>query len=508
MEASKQQALGPLPILLIGTDLMGELFLRHIRRDPAAIYRVVGVIDPSSTERGRHIFNVPVFPGETDLITIVKQLSAVGKRPTRFVLTKTYGSDFMRRILLVAEMEQITICRLPHFIEFRQPGEVVSITPRPISVEELIGRREARLNCGVVDAFVRGRRVLITGGGGSIGAELVHQLTSCGPDKIVILDNSEYNLYAVEQKMTSDLGPSICKYFLADIRDKRALQYVFETERPEIVFHAAALKHVPIVEANPFEGFLTNFRGTRNVADLAYQYGSSTFVLISTDKAVNPTSVMGACKRLAELYIQSLDLGLHESQHKHALDTRFLTVRFGNVLGSSGSVVPLFQRQLLHGGPLTVTHPEIERYFMTIREAVELILQAAAYGTRAEVGRGQIFVLDMGPPVRIVDVARQMIRLAGLTPDVDVKIQFVGLRSGEKMFEELFADNEKRRQEEIPGILTAVSSVSNLVDIVNHLSAIDAAIERGDKDDFYSYLTKVVPEYRTSYGDEVICAAE
>jgi len=489
-------------------DLMGELFLRHLRRDALAIYRVVGIIDPSSTERGRHIFNVPVFPGDTDLSNVVNQLSLLGIRPTRFVLTRAYHSDFMRRVLAVAEVEYITICRLPRLVEFHAPGDVINIAPRPISVEELVGRREARLDVEAVNALVRGRRVLVTGGAGSIGSELVYQLARCHPNRIVVVDNSEYNLYRVKHEMKSREDCNICKYYLADVRDEIALKGIFETEQPEIVFHAAALKHVPIVEENPFEGFRTNCIGTRNIADLARRYDLSTFVLISTDKAVNPTSVMGACKRLAELYVQAADLEALERQKKSGSSTRFFTVRFGNVLGSSGSVVPLFQRQLACGGPLTVTHPEIERYFMTIREAVELILQATAYGTRTQAGRGRIFVLDMGAPVRILDVARQMIRLNGLIPDVDVEIQFIGLRAGEKMSEELFGDGEEQDLIEVPGIFSAISSPFNMDDVEQRLNAIEAAMERGNRKNFYLCLADAVPSYVVPCDEDIARAAE
>lgn len=487
-----------LPVVVIGMDLMAELFLRHLRRDPATLYQTVGVIDPNSRERGRHIFNIPIFPGNIELPAVIQQLSAEGKRPTHFILTKAFESDRMREILMAAEAEQITICRLPSLIEFRQPGEMNDIAPRPISVEELVGRREARLDPRTIDLFVRGRRILVTGGGGSIGSELVRQLVRYAPAKIVVLDNSEYNLYSVgNMKMRAepniDIGCHLC-----DIRDRRALRHLFEIERPEVVFHAAALKHVPIVEDNPFEGFLTNSLGTKYVADCAREVGSSAFILISTDKAVNPTSIMGACKRLAELYIQALDRSFEEHCDDLTRITRFLTVRFGNVLGSSGSVVPLFQRQLSRGGPLTVTHPDIERYFMTIREAVELILHATAGGSLEQGGKGRIFVLDMGAPVRIVDVARQMIRLAGLAPDVDVKIQFVGLRAGEKMFEELFADEEELRPSEVPGVLTASSQTLSLIDVERHLGLVEAAVMQGDVEEFYLCLRRAVPGYRVA----------
>ncbi len=268
--------------------------------------------------------------------------------------------------------------------------------------------------------LIRGHRVLITGAGGTIGAELARQVAALSPSRLILLDNGEFALYAIDMELRERFAQLAQIPLLRDVRERAQVDAVIAAERPEIVFHAAALKHLPMVEANPIEGVLTNIAGSRNVAEAARAFGVSVVVMISTDKAVNPTNVMGATKRLAESFCQALDV--HEAR-QGVPGTRYVTVRFGNVLGSTGSVVPLFARQLAGGGPLTVTHPEVSRFFMTVREAVELVLQAAALSSARQTpeDRGKICVLDMGEPVRIVDLARQMIRLAGLRPDRDIK---------------------------------------------------------------------------------------
>ena len=299
-------------------------------------------------------------------------------------------------------------------------------------------------------ALIEGRRVLVTGAGGSIGSELVRQICDFGPSELVLLDHSEANLYAIDLE-TAGRKPDVRRHaVLADVRDRGRLDRMLAKFRPHLVFHAAALKHVPMVEANIFEGVMTNVVGTVNVADACVKAMVGAMVLISTDKAVNPASVMGATKRIAERYCQALDI-----RRGNGDGTRCVTVRFGNVLGSTGSVVPLFQQQLAAGGPLTLTDPEMKRYFMTVREAVQLVLQASALGSRDHEQEGKILVLDMGEPVRIVDLARQMIRLAGLRPDVDVKIEIIGPRPGEKLAEEMFHGGEPLVPTEIKGILAA-----------------------------------------------------
>src|SRR6185437_793953 len=338
----------------------------------------------------------------------------------------------------IADELSIPLARLPRITEFK--ATVAEETPaiEPIAIEDLLGRPQTVLDRPGMRALIAGRRVLVTGAGGTIGSELARQIAGYEPARITLLDSSEYALYTIDRELQERHGALPRLALIGDVRDRRRIDEVMAAERPELVFHAAALKHVPMVEANPSEGVLTNVIGTRNVAEACRLHGVRAMVMISTDKAVNPANVMGASKRLAESICQALDV----QESRKPGGTRFVTVRFGNVLGSTGSVVPLFQRQLAAGGPLTVTHPEIQRFFMTVREAVELVLQASALAMKGGEERGKIFVLDMGEPVKIVDLARQMIRLAGKRPDRDVKIEFVGLRPGEKLHEELFHEQE------------------------------------------------------------------
>ncbi|HIJ63133.1 MAG TPA: polysaccharide biosynthesis protein, partial [Rhodospirillaceae bacterium] len=363
---------------------------------------------------------------------------------------------------------------------------------KPIAVEDLLGRPQTVLDRSAMRSLIEGRRVLVTGAGGSIGGELVRQIADCAPAALSLLELSEFALYTIDQEISESHPELPRRPLLADIRDDARIAQVMREERPELVFHAAALKHVPMVEANPLEGVRTNAIGTRVVADAARAHGVRLMVLISTDKAVNPSSVMGASKRAAESYCQALDLD-------GAAGTRFVTVRFGNVLGSTGSVVPLFQRQLAAGGPITVTHPEMTRYFMTIREAVELVLQTSALGfAHPDLYQGRIFVLDMGEPVKIVGLARQMIRLAGLRPDTDIKIRFTGLRPGEKLFEELFHGAEAPVPTNLEGILLAAARAGDLAAIGGTLDALDQACRGLDLPAALASLARLVPEYQTA----------
>jgi O-antigen biosynthesis protein WbqV len=337
--------------------------------------------------------------------------------------------------------------------------------------------------------------VIVTGAGGTIGSELARQVAAFGPEQLILLDNGEYALWQIDLELAETYPAVARRAIIADIRDEPRIRAIFADARPELVFHAAALKHVPMVEDNPLEGLLTNTIGTRHVADAARAAGATAMVLISTDKAVNPTSVMGASKRMAEMYCQALDIAAHTS----GSGMRCVTVRFGNVLGSTGSVVPLFQRQLERGGPLTVTHPDMQRYFMTVREAVGLVLQASVLGAGDTVlpsgNDGGIFVLDMGEPVKIVDLARQMIRLAGLRPDDDVEIRFTGLRPGEKLFEELFHGREPPVPTGFPGLLMASPRTADPAIVGRALDEIAAAC-RGEQPRLaLQLLGRLVPEF-------------
>ena len=359
---------------------------------------------------------------------------------------------------------------------------------RPIELTDLLERPQAALDVAALQRFINGRRVMITGAGGSIGSELARQVAGLSPSRLVLVDNCEFNLYSIDLDLAENFPCVERSAHYCDVRDKRRVEAVFAQHKPELVFHAAALKHVPLVELNPCEGVLTNVFGTMNIAEAVKRWGALGMVQISTDKVVNSPNVMGSTKRLAELYCQSLDLeGLNDVGAP-----RFMTVRFGNVLGSSGSLIPLFKRQLARGGPLTVTHPEMMRFFMTIREAVELTLQASAYGLEKKLGGGEIFVLDMGEPIKIIDIARRMIRLAGFVPDQDVQIQIVGCRPGEKLFEELFDEAEKRVKPPVPGVLGAVPTPVPLAVLHEAFERLRRSATEGDTASVFETMNSIL----------------
>lgn len=441
-------------VLLVGATESAEQFIKGVNGRNGSPYSVVGIVDDRNRRVGQTIRGVRVVGNLDQLSAILVRMANSDLNVDAIVLTTDrvcHGKATFEHISSVANAREIELLRLPDAALTLQSdaGANTIPEPKPIKLQDLLPRNSVSHNVTPVKNLIGGSRVIVTGAGGSIGAELCRQLISFKPQQLVLLDASEYLLYSIQDELSrSQTGDTQLMARLCNIRDRAQIMALFKKLKPDFVFHAAALKHVPLVEAQPLEGLLTNAVGTRNVADASVESGARAMVMISTDKAVNPTNVMGASKRLAETYCQSLDC---ESRK-----TRFITVRFGNVMGSAGSVVPLFTKQIAAGGPVTVTHPEIERYFMTIPEATELILQAAARNlSTGQVEVGKIFVLDMGAPVKILDIARKMIRLSGREPDTDIEIKFIGLRPGEKMFEELFLAEENLVATEVPGLLTA-----------------------------------------------------
>lgn len=486
-------------ILLVGAGSAADKFIKAVRLNPHYGYEIVGIVDNNRTLFGEMMHGVPILGKGKHLERILKELAQVGKSPQRLVFTETAAGsgsadlmDIPVAILGRAEDFGLKLSRLPNLTLLSEGLETLDdgsdhVALKPIAIEDLLGRPQSVLDVKSIRDLIAGKRVVITGAGGSIGGELACQIAKFNPGAMALLDFSEYNLYAIEQDMV-DLQTDVpYRCLLCNVRVAEQVRKVFADFCPDIVFHAAALKHVPLVEANPSEGVLTNIMGTRVVAEACLEFGAGTMVQISTDKAVNPCNVMGATKRLGESLAQALDL--------EEGSTRFVTVRFGNVLGSSGSVVPLFRKQLERGGPLTVTHPEISRFFMTIREAVSLVLQASSHAMRHHNERGRILVLDMGEPVKIVEVAKQMIRLANLRPDIDVKINFIGLRPGEKMYEELFDANEQRIQTDSPHILAAVSQPIDAGLLRRSVTNLEDAARKGDDEAVIRLLKTVVPGY-------------
>ena len=493
-----------IPVLLVGASDAAETFIREIARQRGTAYRIVGILDEKGRRVGRHIHNIPVLGTPESLPAILRRLALRGVRPQRLIATKQELSpELVRGLLDIAEANGMILSRLPRLTEFHS-GAADRFDVRPVDVEDLLGRPQAVLDRPAMERLIAGKSVLITGAGGTIGGELSRQVANLGPAQLILADNSEYNLYAIDLEI-SQQNPDLHRAMrLADVRDQPQMAAVFDEYHPQLVFHAAALKHVPIVESHPGEGVLTNVGGSRVVADLCSAHAVDAMVLISTDKAVNPTSVMGATKRIAESYCQALDRQHADGDAAH--NCRFITVRFGNVLGSTGSVVPLFEKQLARGGPLTVTDPNITRYFMTTREAVELVLQASAMGVDDRAAVGGIFVLDMGEPVRIVDLAEQVIRLAGKRPYKDIEIVFTGLRPGEKLYEELFHDTEATQPTSNAAIRLAAPRTADHAALSRSIDELTSAARTSDSLRCRTALQNMVPEYAVDGVHDIVAA--
>ena len=490
-------------VLLVGAGEGADLFLRALEYgEGRAAFRVIGLLSLREGQAGRRIHGHTILGSITQTTTVLARLRAEGRLPSALVVTQPDLSGApLAELLTQADIEGVPVRRVPRPTALQTAADGAGMLElAPVAIEELLNRPQVPLDRDGMARLVHGRRVLVTGAGGTIGSELARQLAALGPSSLMLLDNGEYALWQIDQELIETHPDVPRETVIADIRDEPRIRAVFDRVRPELVFHAAALKHVPMVEANPLEGLLTNAVGTRHVAEAARAAGASAMVFISTDKAVNPSSVMGASKRLAEMYCQALDVAA-----RRGAGMRCVTVRFGNVLGSTGSVVPLYRHQLERGGPLTVTHPDMQRYFMTVREAVGLVLQASVLGmadaTLPTGVQGGIFVLDMGEPVRIVDLARQMIRLAGLHPAEDgpepgrIQIRFTGLRPGEKLFEELFHGSEPPVPTGHPGLLMAAPRTADPAIVGRAIDEIAAACRSGQAGLALTLLGRMIPEF-------------
>lgn len=461
-------------LIIVGAGDLGDQLFREIRKSPEHGVRVVGFIDDSKDIRGKYIHGVPVLGGLNDLEKIIQN-----SPPQRIYVTLTNPSaEDYKKIISAAKGLEIIIKKIP-----KMTANLNAIAQlRNIGPEDLLGREEVKLDLSSVGKMLSHKNILVTGAGGSIGSELCHQIAMFEPAKLTLVDQSEFNLYTLENSLQSRFPNIKFDFLVSDVRKKEDLSKIFSDSSPNIVFHAAAYKHVPIMEKNPWQAIHTNIIGTQNLCELAIEFNVERFLLVSTDKAVNPTNVMGATKRIAEMVCL-----FHQTKTK---STKFMMVRFGNVLGSSGSVIPLFKEQIQNGGPVTVTHPEIERFFMSIPEASRLVIQAGAIGNG-----GEIFVLDMGSPVKIKDLATQMIEMSGLRVNRDIDIIYTGLRLGEKLFEELLMDDENVLPTLHPLVKVAKSrSVpSQFEQILNNLIQIapSATIDQAKE-----YLQVLVPEYK------------
>jgi len=475
VHGSRQTPAGAVRSLIVGANASGELILRAIRSNPKLRYRPIGFIDDDVALRGQRVAGVPVVGRTHDLERLValhgieEVLLATGSLPgksVRDLLDRSAAGDF--RLKVLPSYEQL----------LRNEVEVV---PRPVAIADLLRRPSVRIDDRNVHDLLGGRAVLVTGSAGSIGSEICRQLLPLRPAALVLVDRHETGQFFLERELRQLAPDQDLRIVLADLADVERMRQVFAEHRPAVVFHAAAYKHVPLMEANPGEAVKNIVLTTRDLADCAEEFGSERFVLISTDKAVNPSNVMGACKRMAEQYVQAKN---------SVAECRFVAVRFGNVLDSAGSVVPIFREQIARGGPVTVTHPEMVRYFMLIPEAAQLVIQAGAMGQG-----GEAFVLDMGEPVRILDLAKDMIRLSGLRLDEDIEIDVIGLRPGEKLFEELYHDQERRQPTGHPKIMATSAAPRSLLEVSHEIGRLAEAADRSSAEVF-AELRSVLTTFR------------
>jgi FlaA1/EpsC-like NDP-sugar epimerase len=480
-------------VLIIGAGAAGEKILREILENNQLHYRVIGFIDDDPLKEGRSIHGVPVL-GNLKIVTSVLEREEVKEI---LIAIPSANGDQIRNIVETCKDCNVSYKILPGMGELID-GRVSIKILRDISYEDLLGRSPVQLDTTGIRGYLAGKTVLITGCGGSIGSELCRQVIKYQPGYLILLDASEMNLFNIQMELQNERYFDKCEAILGQVQNTNLMEDIFKKYKPQVVFHAAAYKHVPMLEKNPWEAVSNNIIGSRVSLEMSIKYHVERFVLVSTDKAVRPTNVMGASKRVTELIMQSLQ----------GKGTRLMAVRFGNVIGSSGSVIPIFRRQIEKGGPVTVTHPEVNRYFMTIPESTQLILQAAAMGKG-----GEVFILKMGTPVRIADMARDLIRLSGKEPDVDVKIIYTGLRDGEKLYEELITVGENILPTGHGEIMVLRSNSHD--NEANYLSAIRAKLEN-DIDELIKYsllhdtktikkkFKEIVPEYTPQENEAVL----
>ncbi len=463
------------PVLLVGAGRAGVMTLNEIQNRGDINIEVKGFIDDDKLKNGAIIKGVKVLGSTSELPGLIKKHNI---NHVIISIAQATREDF-QRILSICRKIPIKVRTIPGLYELLQERVRVSRI-RDIEIEDLLGRSPVQLDETSIQSFLEEKVVMVTGAGGSIGSELVRQLINCKIAKLILVERSEFALFQIEREIKEDYPETEIVTLLRDICDSERLEKVFKRYKPHVIFHAAAHKHVPMMEFNASEALRNNILGTNVIGHLAGKSGAEAFVLISTDKAVNPTSVMGATKRVSELVIQALN---------DQFQTRFVAVRFGNVIGSNGSVIPTFREQIKKGGPVTVTHPKMQRFFMTIPEASQLVLQAGAIGTG-----GEIFVLDMGKPVKILDLAKETIRLSGLEPDVDIEIKFTGIRPGEKLFEELESNEEQIAKTIHPKIFIGkIDSYPN-IKIEQMLEKVNELCNTDDNDHIRRYLESFLPE--------------
>lgn len=465
-------------ILIVGGGDAGAIIIKELKLHHELNSTPVAMVDDNKAKVGRKINGVSIVGQTKDIVNIVQKKSI-----DEIIIAMPSASN--KQINEAYSECSKTDCKVKILPSVSQLiDESVTIQKiRDVNIEDLLGREPVRLDNEEIAAYLEGQTILVTGGGGSIGSELCRQIAAFNPKRLIILDNYENNAYDIQNELLYVFPGLDLVTVIANVREKRRLENIFNEFKPDVVFHAAAHKHVPLMEANPTEAVKNNVFGTLNLVDCADKYAVKKFVLISTDKAVNPTNIMGATKRIAEMIIQAMD--------RHS-KTEFVAVRFGNVLGSNGSVIPLFKRQIEQGGPVTVTHPEIIRFFMTIPEAVQLVMQAGAMAKG-----GEIFVLDMGEPVKIYDLARNLIKLSGFEPDIDIKIELTGLRPGEKLYEELLLEEEGLQATKNNKIFVAQPVHTDFAILKREIDCLKEIIMT-NSEEVMNYIQVIVPNYRKS----------
>lgn len=469
-------------LLIIGAGNSGEKILREIRDNPGLDYQVIGFIDDHPVKKGKYIHGKPVLGGVDELCDIAHRSNA----DELLIAISSATSKQMRRIVAACKETGLPYKTIPGIGEIIS-GDVSVSTIREVSYNDLLGRDNIKLDSGIINTMLSQSTVLVTGAGGSIGSELCRQICKFNPKEVILFERAESPLYSIDMELRHHFPQLDIVPVLADIQYPSQLEKVFDKFRPHIVFHAAAYKHVPMMENHEWKAVKNNVIGTQNVVEVSRKFGVKRFVLVSTDKAVRPTNVMGTTKRIAEMMVLN-------QMHEGDCRTKFMAVRFGNVVGSAGSVLPLFKKQIQEGGPITVTHKDITRYFMTIPEAAQLILQAGAMGEG-----GEIFILDMGEPVKIDALARDFIRLSGLEPDVDIEVQYIGLRPGEKLYEELITEGEGIVPTEHRKIMVLKGQERDLVKLNGNIEALRTLAEEQCGDRIREGLMAIVPEYHPTH---------
>ena len=471
-------------VLLIGASDEAEALIRSSHK-PDGPYHIIGIFDNDKNKLGRKIRGIDIIGS---IETIYESNSFIkAKKITKIIITdKNISRKDIGLLLKYVDKIGISLARLPKISELNKALDNKSNEARPINIEDLLGRSETRFDKKNLEQLINNKIILITGAGGTIGSELANQISDMSPKKIILSDYSEYALWNITEKITAKTDDKNISSVLLDVRDKYEIDKTFKKYKPHIILHAAALKHVPVCERHPSDAMKTNIIGTRNISEKAIKYKTETMVLISTDKAVNPSNFMGASKRAAEIYIQNLD--------REKSDTNFVTVRFGNVLGSTGSVIPLFQNQISRGGPLRVTHKDTTRFFMSVKEAVELVLISLNSSINKK-EKGDINVLEMGEPMKIDNLAKQLARLSGLTPGKDIKIIYTGLRVGEKLHEKLFHEEEDKITTSHPDLLIAKSRELNFSNVNKILLTLEDFLIKNNEKEAIKKLKDLVPEF-------------